>query len=516
MKPTAFRLTALFAACCLVVHVWAAAAQNTLLLGKSGDPDNLDPAVTMTNNSWTVVYPAYERLVKFKVVNGKGTTDVAPELATSWKASPDGLDYTFTLASGHRFADGSPVDAKAVKASFERTLQIKKGPSESFEAVQSIDTPDDKTVHFKLGKPFAPFLSALASDAGSVVSPAVMQHQVNGDMGQAYLADHTMGSGAYQVASWEKDQQIVLSLNPNYQGKKPAFDQVVVKIIADASARRLQLEKGDLDIAEDIPLDQLSAMKKEHDVAVIDQPSFSSTYLYLNNRHAPFNDARVRQAISYAVDDQGIIQGILMGEAVKMRGPIPLGMWGHDDQVKQYGLDIQKAKDLLRAAGVKRIDVGYLYARTDPTWEAIGLVLQQNLAPLGIHVVMQEAAYPAMRDKIDKGDFDIAVGNWTPDYGDPSQFMNFWFDSDRMGLAGNRAFYKNDKVDQLIRQAAASVDQTQRSKLYMEAQRITVDDAPYVLLFQKNYQFAMRSDVKGYIYNPMLVQIWNFADMSKQ
>src|SRR5690606_34188735 len=99
-----------------------AADPHTLVIGKSGDPDNLDPAVTMTNNSWTATYPAYERLVRFKVEDGRGTTEVEGELAESWTTSDDGKIWTFTLADGHKFADGSPVDAAAVKFSFDRLL----------------------------------------------------------------------------------------------------------------------------------------------------------------------------------------------------------------------------------------------------------------------------------------------------------------------------------------------------------------------------------------------------------
>src|SRR5262249_48286461 len=100
-----------------------ATEQDTLVIGKSGDPDNLDPAVTVTNDAWTGTYPSYERLVRFKVENGKGSTDVEGDLAQSWQASPDGKVFTFTLADGHKFADGSPVDAAAVKFSFERLLK---------------------------------------------------------------------------------------------------------------------------------------------------------------------------------------------------------------------------------------------------------------------------------------------------------------------------------------------------------------------------------------------------------
>ncbi|MBX5437813.1 MAG: ABC transporter substrate-binding protein, partial [Alicyclobacillaceae bacterium] len=123
--------------------------------------------------------------------------------------------------------------------------------------------------------------------------------------------------------------------------------------------------------------------------------------------------------------------------------------------------------------------------------------------------------YATEREMIDKGQFDLALGIWSPDYADPYMFMNFWFDSKNFGLAGNRAFYSNPQVDRLIREAASINDQNKRTQLYVEAQKIVIDEAPYVYLYQKNYLLPMRSNVKGFIYNPMLEQIYNLADMSK-
>jgi peptide/nickel transport system substrate-binding protein len=182
---------------------------DTLVIGKAGDPDNLDPAVTVTNQSWTATYPAYERLVKFKVEDGKGSTEVEGDIASAWTTSDDGKVWTFTIADGHMFASGAPVDAAAVKFSFDRLMKINKGPNESFSQVDSVEVVDPKTMKFNLKEAFAPFLSTLASDGGSIVDPKVMEHEASGAMGQAYLSDHSMGSGAYQIESWEKGQQIV-------------------------------------------------------------------------------------------------------------------------------------------------------------------------------------------------------------------------------------------------------------------------------------------------------------------
>ncbi|HEY8013144.1 MAG TPA: ABC transporter substrate-binding protein, partial [Dongiaceae bacterium] len=128
----------------LLAPVPAQATQpDELVIGKSGDPDTLDPAVTVTNNSWTATYPAYERLLKFKVVDGKGSTEVEGDLAKSWSASDDGKTWTFVLGDGHVFADGSPLNAAAVKFSFDRVIKVAKGPGDLFGQVASIEAPDD-------------------------------------------------------------------------------------------------------------------------------------------------------------------------------------------------------------------------------------------------------------------------------------------------------------------------------------------------------------------------------------
>ena len=137
------------------------------------------------------------------------------------------------------------------------------------------------------------------------------------------------------------------------------------------------------------------------------------------------------------------------------------------------------------------------------------------LSEVGGTVSLENIANATFRERLGKGDFDIAVGNWSPDFSDPYMFMNYWFDSTKQGMSGNRSFYSNPKVDELVRKAAAESGQAERTKLYQEAQKIVIGDAAYVYLFQRNSEVAMRSDVKGFVYNPMLEQIYNLGEMSK-
>lgn len=492
----------------------SAVPKDMLVIGKAADPQTLDPAVTIDNNDWTVTYPVYQRLVKYKTEDGKGSTDVEGDLADSWKSSEDGKVWTFKLHKGATFDDGTPVTAEAVKYSFERLMRIKQGPSEAFPPGLIVEAVDPQTVRFTLTNPFAPFLYTLANDGASIINPAVMKAHAADDA-RGYLSEHTAGSGAYMLQRWQKGQQLVLVPNPHFAGNKPTFKRVSVKIISESSARRLQLEKGDLDIADSLPVDQFAALKKQGEVAVYDYPALRVTYLYLNNSKAPLNQPDLRRTVSWATDYKGMVEGILGGNGKQMRGPIPEGMWGYDAGAMKYSFDLNKAKEALAKVAVKPETLSLLYSDNDPNWEPIALSMQANLQAIGINVKLEKLANATMRERIGKGDYDIAIGNWSPDFADPYMFMNYWFESDKKGLPGNRSFYINPQVDALLKQAVSTSDQAERTNYYQQAQKTVIDDAAYVYLFQKNYQVGMNKNVKGYVFNPMLEQIFNISDMSK-
>lgn len=491
--------------------------KDTMAVGISVDLGTLDPAVQMDNKHWQVTYPAYERLVQYKTENGKASTEVEGALAKSWTVSDDGLVWTFKLNPGHKFSDGSPVDAAAVKFSFERAQRVGKGPSEYFKMVKSIEAPDAETVVFTLDRPFAPFLSSLAVNGAGIVNPKVMEHEENGDLGSNYLATHTMGSGAYELKEIVPGQKITLELNPHYSGREPAIKHVVFNIIKDPSAQRLQLEKGDLDIAQSIPVDQIEQMKDNKDIHIYEDPSLVASVVYLNNQKAPFDDKLFRQALAYAVDYDGIVQGSVKGYGEQLVQPIPKGMWGRDDSIAGYKQDINKAKELLaRSTGANAKELTLLYSDNQPFTETEALMLQNNFKELGIDLKLEKTAWAAFRDRIDQGQFDMALGTWSPDYADPQFFMSYWFDSDYFGLAGNRAFYSNPVVDSLLREAEALTDQKARTDLYGQAERLVLDDSPYLFLFQMNVLTPMRADIKGFAYNPMLDQMYDFEHLSKE
>lgn len=198
-------------------------------------------------------------------------------------------------------------------------------------------------------------------------------------------------------------------------------------------------------------MDQLDALGSKDGVEVQNYPSLKVTYLYLNNKVAPPDNVDVHRAISAAVDFQGIIDGILDGNGVQMHGPIPEGMWGQNKNATQYSYDLTSAKKALDVAGGANQEISFLCSDRDPLREPIAIAAQAYLSQLGRNVKLEKLANTTMRERFDTGEFGIATGNWSPDFADPYMFINYWFDSKRHGLSGNRRRYSNDKVDGLLR-----------------------------------------------------------------
>lgn len=502
----------------LIWAPWAGAAgPDTLVVGVSSDIHTLDPGVSSDNYDWRQIYPCYDRLVKYKVVDGKGSTEVEPQAAESWTVSEDGTVWTFKIRQGITFDDGRPLDAAAVLFSFDRTLKIAKGPADNIGAIKSMRVMDPYTLEVTLKNAYGPFLQTLATDGASIINPKVMQHEKDGDLAQAWLAENTDGSGPFKMVEWSRGQQAVLEAKPGYWGGAPALKKVIIRFMTESADRRMALERGDIDIAENILIDQIPALEKNPEIVVERHPSQLVEYVYINNQKTPLDDPRVRQALSYAVDYQGIIDYVLQGNGVQMRGPVPQGMWGHNPDLFQHSKDAAKAKALLKEAGLDSgLDLTLIYSERRPSWEQIATILQSNFADIGVNLKLELMSNPTLRDRMDKGDFELCLGAWSPDFADPFMFMNFWFDSKLGGLPGNRSFYENDQVDTLIRKAAAIADQEERTALYHEAQEIIMEEAPYIFLYQVQTIVPRRKNVKGYVFNPMLESMYNFESISKQ
>jgi peptide/nickel transport system substrate-binding protein len=323
----------------------SASSASTLNYGQFFDLSTMDPAAAFDNISWRVTRNVYDTLTYDKIP----TSDVQPGIATSWKATKNNSVYTFTLRKGEKFTDGTPVDANAVKVSYERTLKINKGPATFISAIKSIKVLNPSTIQFTLKSPNVFFLEK-TTKIGIVSPTAIKAHEKGGDLAQAWLRYNVVGSNAYVVKQFVPNQQIVLAQNPTYWGgwKGKHISTVVMRLLKTPASARQLMTKGDLDMAANVPLTDLLALKKQPGMKFMSVPQNALDMLTLNTSKGFLKDPRVRQAVTLAFPYDQMVFGADHGYAKVPNGPLPSGMFGWDKTLPKYKQDIAKAKSCLQ------------------------------------------------------------------------------------------------------------------------------------------------------------------------
>lgn len=497
---------------------------DTLTWAAYGGVDTMDPSIGYDVEAARVVQNIYDRLVMY---NGS-STDLVPSLATKWDVSKDGKTYTFYLRKGVKFHDGTEVTAKDVKFSLDRMLQINKGPAWIYTQdldLNSVKVIDDYTVQITLTHPYAPFLYTIAYVGGSIMnSTLVMSHEANGDMGQAWLQNHDAGSGPYVMSQWVPNVQVVLKKFDDYwrgwDGNH--VSTVIIKPVTEVSDQKMLLESGDIDIAGGIDVDQIPSMQGKAGITVFKGPSLAITYIGFNCQKPYTSNPLIRQAFSYAFDYAGVLQGVLKGNAMQLQGPVPQGLWGHDDNLFTYPTDLKKAKELLTQAGYPNggFTLTFAYYTGSDINRRLGLAMQSALQQLGVTLKIQGYTHAAFYQQVTSGwenAPDVFAWGWVPDYADPDDYVFSMFDTASWGTPGNATYYSNPVLDKALAAAQVTTDHQKRVEYYMQAQALIVSDAPWIFVYQQERFLAMRSWVKGFAetYNPMLERMPNFYNLYK-
>jgi peptide/nickel transport system substrate-binding protein len=484
----------------------AAQAPGTLVVGLVAEPVNLDPAQVTDLNSNRVGRRIVETLVTFP----DESTQVVAGLADSWAVSRDGLKYTFKLRPGIKFHDGTPFDADAVKFSIERQIvpehpanKLGKYPFANyfFGNVKAVEVVDPLTVEFVLKEPRASFLTVLTSGAASIVSPTAVKK-----FGQDYPLQ-PVGTGPFKYVSWDRGQKLVLEKNPGYWRYPVKVDRVIYRPIVEDQARLTELLTGALDLIVGTPPDFVGQLEKNPNVTLRKQVGAHVWYLGINNQKKPFDDKRVRQAMNYAVNKEAIVRDVLKGTGSLSAGPVLPGTWGADAALKPYPYDPERAKKLLAEAG-------YPNGFTTTLWTpesgsgmqspvAMSTVIQSNLKAVGVNVTMQTMEWGAFLAKLRTKDQDLFALSWMAGNEDPDMVMYPLLHSSQWTPTGpNRALYKNEKYDDLLHQARLTTDQAKRADLYRQAQRILIDDAPWIFVDHEIQTAAHSKRVQGFKLHP--------------
>ncbi|MCK8778529.1 ABC transporter substrate-binding protein [Rhizobium sp. NTR19] len=468
----------------------APASAATLKMAWKQDATGLDPHKQTAFSSIRLLELIYEPLVRFDK-----DLQIVPALATSWEFAADAKQLTFKLDPNAKFQDGKPVTAADVKASFERLLDEKTAAAAraNFLSIETIETPDDKTVVFKLSQPDVPLLTAMASINAAIVPAA--------EIAAGTVGTKALGSGPFKLDNWVPNSKETLSANKDWAGGKVAIDGIDISVLPDETAILAALRTKQVDFA--LINDPLVAtlVPDEPNLVLNRTPVLAYHVLQLNASRKPMDNLAVRQAISCAVDRQDVLDTASVGEG-KVTGPLTMpGYTSDPSSLFCYKKDIDKAKKLMADAGfADGFTATVIAANGEPaTAAAEAQVIQSQLAEIGVKLDIKMMELNVYVDAWLKGDFDMAValnGGRADPY---SMYNRYWTKNGNLQKVAN---YIDDTLDSLMQKGREETDPAKRKEIFAEFEKHIAEMAPWVWLYTSFSYTAQQKNVSGFETTP--------------
>src|SRR5581483_4764180 len=417
----------LFLAMCLpaVIAVTPLSAK-TLVYCSEGSPENFYPGINTTGTSFDANSQIYSRIVDFE----RGTTKVVPGLAEKWDISADGTVYTFYLRKGVKWqsnANFKPTrDMNADDIIFAIDRQWKEdnpyfkvtSANHSYftdmgmnKLLKSVEKVDDYTIKVTLNSPEAPFLSDLAMEYAGIQSKEYADAMLKAGTPEK-IDQEPIGTGPFYLVQYQKDAIIRYKAFPQFWGGKAAIDDLVFAITPDSSVRWAKLQKGECHVMPYPNPADLDAIRKDPNVQVLEQPGLNVGYLAFNTTKKPFDDVRVRKAISMAIDKKAIIDAVYLSTGIPAKNPIPPSMWSYNDSVKDDPYDPAAAKKLLAEAGFPNGLETDLWAMPvqrpyNPNAKRIAELMQADLAKIGVKAEIKSFEWGEYRKRLQAGEHQM-------------------------------------------------------------------------------------------------------------
>jgi dipeptide transport system substrate-binding protein len=509
----------------------SALAEKTFVYCSEAGPSTFNPQMGADGPTFNASSEMlFNRLVEFEY----GTTKVIPALAESWEISKTGKVYTFHLRKDvwfqttETFKPTRPMNADDVLFSFNRMRskthpfhKVSGGVYEYFQSmglgdlIEDIVKVDENTVRFTLSHAESPFLADLA------LSFAVVQSKEYGDQlvkskSLTKMDNEPVGTGPFILKRYVKDNVIRYDANPKYFRGVPKIQKVVFLITPDASVRFQKLKAGECHlIAEPAPTD-LKIMKTMTNLAVITAPGANIGYLAINVKKKPFDNLKVRQALSHAFNIPNYLNVIYQGAAIQAKGAIPPTVPGYDEKMPGYDYDVEKAKALLKEAGFPEgfeTEIWTLPVQRPylPNGKKMGELMQADLAKIGIKAKLVTYDWPTYLDKTRKGEHALAQLGWVTDNGDPDNFLDVLLSCHSVHGGSNISQWCYQPFDQLIQKAKLISEMPERVKLYSKAQEMVRAQVPWVPIAHATMFRGISKKVIGYKISPVGSE--DFADV---
>jgi dipeptide transport system substrate-binding protein len=512
------------------------ALAKSLVYCSEGSPENFTPAMNTTGTSLDAARPVYNKLVQFT----PGTTAVEPGLAEKYEVSADGLTLTFHLRKGVKFHSGvngfTPTrdfNADDVIWSFARQqdpnhpfAKVSGGSYDYFndmgmpDLLESITKTDDLTVVMKLKTPNAPILANLAMDFATIHSAEYADYLMKKGTPEQF-DQIPVGTGPFSFVDYQKDAVIRFKANPDYWGGKPKIDDLVYAITPDATARYAKMQAGECQVMIAPNPADIPAMMKDDKINLVQQAGLNIGYLAMNVQKPPFDKVEVRKAIAMAIDRDAILKEVYQGAGQKAKNPIPPTMWSYDNDAQDIPYDPAKAAEMLKAAGVTSLETDLWWMPVqrpyNPNAKRMAEMMQADLAKVGINAKLVSYEWGEYRKRAQAGEHQMALLGWTGDNGDPDNFLAVLLGCGKDGKPNGQNIPKwcNDKFQEDVNKAVSIADQAERTKLYVDAQKIVDDQVPWLNIAHSTVFEPVAKSVSGYTVSPLGAHEFQNVDIAE-
>jgi peptide/nickel transport system substrate-binding protein len=504
----------------------AQSRQETLVVAGPRTPESLDQEYPPTEASHEARRNVFERLLAYEMKDGEGGTKVenfdklVGALAESWEVSPDRTSITFNLRRGVKSFAGNEMTADDVMWTFERgwnlnaTFRWYMGQILKIEDFSAFQKVDNHTVKVTIPNP-SPLIERMwvNNDLGIIDSVEAKKHVTADDpWASRFLATNSASFAPYHVTKYSPGQEVVYDANKAYYRGEPKLKRIIFREMPTTSNRVAALQAGSIDVAEWLLPRELNLLKTAPGVKVW---TVYGNYIHridIANNIAPFTDVRVRQALNYLVPRDQISKSVYFGTARETKSPVSEIYPAYDPDHFKYSYDLDKAKALLKEAGLEKGFKTTLGYRTgDEIEEQIAVILKTTFAKAGIEVELQKMPSSNLVDQYTKGQIPLYFLRDMAIVPDAAYVTNLWLNSHSMV---DYSRFKNEEVDKLIDKNLTATDEPARIADMKKAQELIVDNAPWIFLFNPGYQLATRSNVQGVSWYTPNGNAW--YDFSKQ
>ncbi len=446
-----------------------------LNIALTSSPKNLDPVKYTGTYESQIIYQVCDTVVNYN----KDLNEIIPGLATDWKISDDGMEYTFTIRDDVYFQPGKYQDGRKMTAedvAYNMNRSAKESAMNRLDMLDHAEAIDDTHVKATLKAPSAVFLTAL-TNAGNAVVP---KEEVEG-WGDEF-GNHLVGTGPYAMEKFELDRQTTLKKNDKYFLGEPNLDKVVFKVITDANQEVNALRTGDVDIATQLTGETVKLVAEDENVNLLQKSGIQISYAYFNMKNGPTADPKVREALIKAVNYEELAAGVFQyGEGEAACLPLPKASWGYDPAVEADvpAYDPEGAKKLLAEAGYGDGFTLNIYITNETFRQKAATILQSYWQQIGVDLKINTVEWGTFSETGSSGKADVFAMGWSW-YPDPYFFFDKMFATSAIGTLGNGQCYSNPEVDKLLAEALVVTDQNERAEIYKQALKLITKDNPGV------------------------------------